>query len=555
MKTTKYFSLACLKIANSILGAYTAISDGAKEMTIESNVLMSDEMDNPPVNDKIQTILLKFSDELDPSTIADAVKLYRIDSTGNPVEEICAVKIDLNDPQTIRINNKDITRFAQGEEYQLVIKSTLGSKTKASLGCDYVGYFATNIDFDLSGNPELNEERSQIIIASDFHLGVDSAFAELEKNKQALVDFLGQVKNSPNVKELVIGGDLLDEWFLPMDYQMPDSKAAFFDQVAANNQAIVDGFNAIIKAGEIKVTYVPGNHDLLLTEADVARIFPGISQARAELQGLGTYVTGPNSEIVIEHGHKYNFFCTPDPLSNRAITNDNTTILPPGYFFTRIATTCVVEGHPQSDNVFPEMIPNKEDPSQFNAYLYYETWKAILSVLPVKESFEDKVLKTNIDGFTENYSINDCIPQQDKETGVISGVLYHNIQDTWEERQTINGIKAKIPVRDAITQAAVPAFTDYQAQTQFFDLDSSKRIVVFGHTHVADVIPMTNRNHQKNIYANSGTWIDNAQGYPTRTFVVITPPKGGSAIETVNLYQYSPDQTISQWTEAQAIRI
>jgi hypothetical protein len=176
-------------------------------------------------------------------------------------------------------------------------------------------------------------------------------------------------------------------------------------------------------------------------------------------------------------------------------------------------------------------------------------------VLPVKESFEDKVLKTNIDGFTENYSINDCIPQQDKETGVISGVLYHNIQDTWEERQTINGIKAKIPVRDAITQAAVPAFTDFQAQTQFFDLDSSKRIVVFGHTHVADVIPMTNRDHQKNIYANSGTWIDNAQGYPTRTFVVITPPKGSSAIETVNLYQYSPDQTISQWTEAQAIRI
>lgn len=555
MKTTKYFSLACLKIANSILGAYTAIQDGAKELTIESNVLMSDELNNPPVNDQIQTILLKFSDELDPATINDAVKLYRIDSAGDPVEEACVVKIDLNDPKSIRINNQDITRFAQGEEYKLIVKSSLASKDKVSLGADYVGYFATNIDFDLSGNPELNEERTQIIIASDFHLGVDSSFAELEKNKQALVDFLIQVKNSPNVKELVIAGDLLDEWFLPMDYQMPEEKADFFDQVAANNQAIIDGFNAIIKAGQIKLTYVPGNHDLLLTEADVARIFPGISQAREALQGLGTYVTGSNSEIVIEHGHKYNFFCTPDPISNRAITNDETTILPPGYFFTRIATTCVIEGHPQSDNVFPEMIPNKEDPSQFNAYLYYQTWKAILSVLPVKESFEDKVLKTNIDGFTENYAINDCIPQQDKETGAISGLLFHNIQDTWEERQTINGIKAKIPVSDAITKAAAPAFTDIQAKTQFFDLDMSKRIVVFGHTHVADVIPMTNRDNQKTIYANSGTWIDNAQGYPTRTFVVITPPKNGSAIETVNLYQYSPDQTITQWTEAQAIRI
>lgn len=524
-------------------------------MNIGFNILISDEFDNPPVNDEIQTILLKFSDELDPRTIGDAVKLFRIDGEGNSVEEVCAVKIDLNDPKTIRINNKEITRFAQGEAYQLVIKSTLGSKTKASLGCDYVGYFATNIDFDLSGNPELDQERTQIMVVSDFHLGVDSSFAELEKNKQALVDFLVQVKDSPNVKELVIGGDLLDEWFLPMHYQMPDSKAAFFDQVAANNQDIVNAFNAIIKAEEITVTYVPGNHDLLLTEADVARIFPGISQARAELQGLGTYVTGANSEIVIEHGHKYNFFCTPDPISNRAITNDDANILPPGYFFTRIATTCVIEGHPQSDNVFPEMIPNKEDLSQFNAYLYYETWKAILSVLPVKESFDDKVLKTNIDGFTENYSINDCIPQQNKETGVIDAVLYHQIQDTWDERQNINGVKVKIPVSEAITRAAVPAFTDYQAQTQFFDLDASKRIVVFGHTHVADVIAMTNLDNQKTIYANSGTWIDNAQGYPTRTFVVITPPKAGSAIETVNLYQYSSDQSITQWTDGQAIRI
>lgn len=555
MKTSKYFSLACLKIVNSLLGAYPSIQDGLKEMSIESNVLMSDELDNPPVNDKIQTIVLKFSEELDPKTVVDAVKLYRIDAIGNPIEEPCCVKIDLNDAKAIRINNQDITQFAQGEEYKLVIKSTLASKNKASLGCDYVGYFATNFNFSFDGISELNNERTQIIIASDFHLGVDSSFAELEKNKKALVEFLNQVKTSPNIKELVIGGDLLDEWFLPMHYEMPDSQAEFFNRVAANNQAIVDGFNAIIKAGEIEVTYVPGNHDLLLTEADVARIFPGISQARDSLQGLGTYVTGPNAEIAIEHGHNYNFFCAPDPISNREITQNGTSILPPGYFFTRIATTCVIEGHPQSDNVFPEMIPNKEEPSQFNAYLYYETWKAILSVLPVKESFDDKVLKTNIDGFTDNYSINDCIPQQDKATGIIDATLYHSIQDTWDERQTINGVKVKIPVSEAITRAAVPSFTDYQAQTQFFDVDASKRIVVFGHTHVADVIPMNNRDNKKTIYANSGTWIDNAQGYPTRTFIVITPPKAYAAIETVNLYQYAQDKTITQWTDGQAIRV
>lgn len=37
------------------------------------------------------------------------------------------------------------------------------------------------------------------------------------------------------------------------------------------------------------------------------------------------------------------------------------------------------------------------------------------------------------------------------------------------------------------------------------------------------------------------------------TFAVITPPTSGSAVEIVNLYRYSLDNTFTQWTEAQAI--
>lgn len=112
---------------------------------------------------------------------------------------------------------------------------------------------------------------------------MDDVFAETQKNKAALVNFLTQIKNSPNVAELVIAGDLLDGWFVPMDYVLPDSQSTFFDSVAANNQSIMDAINAIITAGQIKVTYVPGNHDLLLTEADLQRILPGINQARDDV--------------------------------------------------------------------------------------------------------------------------------------------------------------------------------------------------------------------------------------------------------------------------------
>lgn len=125
--------------------------------------------------------------------------------------------------------------------------------------------------------------------------------------------------------------------------------------------------------------------------------------------------------------------------------------------------------------------------------------------------------------------------------------LYKGIQDTWGERQKMNGVKVKISAEDAIIKATDAGFTDIQAKNQYFDLDSSKRIVIFGHTHVARILPFSNQKDQKTIYANAGTWIDDAQGYPTMTFVVITPPKSGSAVQFVNLYKYSADKTITQW--------
>jgi UDP-2,3-diacylglucosamine pyrophosphatase LpxH len=522
-------------------------------MTVASNISMSDQANNPPVNNSIQTIKLHFSEPLDATTVSGAVKLYRIDASGNPTEEPCVVANDPNTPASITINNKEVTSFAAGEEYKLVISTGLKSKAGNVLAKEFTGYFATNHSFSLPGNAAANNTRSQIVVVSDIHLGIDDAFTENKQNRQALVDFLTLIRTSPNVKELVIAGDLIDEWFIPMTYVTPSSEAALVDAIAANNQTVVDALNQIIKDGAIKVTYTPGNHDILVTADDMQRICPGINQARDNTQGLGTYVTGANSEIAIEHGHRQNFFCAPDPISNRNITNNNTSVLPPGYFFTRIATSSVVEGHPATSNTFPAITANEKDPSQLGYYLYAKIWQAILSGLPVKESLTDKVIKTNIDGFTQDYAINDLIPQQDPQTGIFDVTLFKGVQDTWDQRQDLAGVKIKIPVAEAIVKSADANFTDSQAKKQFFDLDVSKRIVVFGHTHVVRNLPFTNLEGKPTIYANSGTWIDKNPGFPTMTFVVITPPKSGSAIESVNVYKYSADKTITQWEDPQAI--
>jgi hypothetical protein len=115
---------------------------------------------------------------------------------------------------------------------------------------------------------------------------------------------------------------------------------------------VVDAVNAIIKDGRIKVVYVPGNHDVDFSAAMAEAIFPGIFQAR-DSEGVGTYRTGVKQEVAIEHGHRYNVFCAPDPLTDTTLRAGKT-LIGPGYFYTRIAATSLKSGHHPRSFAFPD---------------------------------------------------------------------------------------------------------------------------------------------------------------------------------------------------------
>ena len=393
---------------------------------------------------------------------------------------------------------------------------------------------------DQRGIPGLGGERSVIVVISDIHLGMDDRYAEIQKNRAPLADFLRKIGNAPNIRELVIAGDLIDEWFIPagVDTYAGKSQKEFVQTVAANNKEVFDAFNGIIREGKIKVTYVPGNHDLLVGSGSIQTVFPGMNEAR-DVRGLGTYSPEDRSEIAIEHGHRYNFFCAPDPLSNREIAPGS--ILPPGYFFTRIATLSVVEGKPKTGKIRPAVTPNSLGESQDLEYLYWKVWDALMNELPIKEEFEEKIIRTNIDGFTQDYAMSDLMPRQAQAGGVIDVNLFKGIQDTWDERQALNKVAVKIPVREALAKSASAEETDNQAVVQYFSNPASdKRIVIFGHTHESRIIPSETHDGKKALYVNSGTWIDK-NATPTMTFVTIIPKDGE---RHVGLYQYSHDGSI-----------
>jgi len=395
------------------------------------------------------------------------------------------------------------------------------------------------------------EERNMIVVISDLHLGADLAYSETKNNLKPLENFLYRIRLSRNVKELVIAGDMLDEWFIPASVDAFQGKGQidFIRRIAIANKGVVNALNRIIKEGEILVTYVPGNHDLTVTAANVAAIFPGINQARDEMQGLGIYSPEDFPKIAIEHGHRYNFFCAPDPISNRDIAPG--TITPPGYFFTRIAATHVDQNCETSGDVIQVVTPNTAGiASQNLLFGYWKMWEWALNWLPIQNKFNEKIIVTNVDGFTGSFSVNDILPYQITPGGVIDVKLYKGIQDTWSQRQILNKVAVNIPTAQAIARSAVTEESDDQARIQYFlNPNSDKRIVVFGHTHYAKIIASQNHKNEKSIYANSGTWIDHSPAPEIMTFVVIIPQNNEPSSQTfVKLYNFE-NEIITKMSE------
>ncbi len=516
-------------------------------LNIETDIPLSDKIEDPSIIDPTKKLRIVFSDNLDMNTISDGIKLYKVESNGKEIEENIIIGSDENSSSVLYINKSDNTNFTGGEEYKLHITDKLKSVSGASLKEEFTNYFAVDYLFNLDskGILDLNNQRTLILCISDLHLGANDSYAEINRNREALVKFLDQVRTSPNVKELVIAGDLIDEWFIPMNMDTFNGKTQrdFVKAVAINNKPVIDAFNHIIKDGIIKVTYVPGNHDLLINSEDIQSIMPGILEAR-DVKGLGAYTPADFPEIVMEHGHRYNFYCAPD-FSNRSITKTDS-ILPPGYIFTRMATSSVIQGRPKRDDPLPVVSKNELGDVQYLYFLYWNVWKGLITDLPVKEGLDEKVINTNIDGFNGFYSISDVLPYQDQDNGHIDVKLHNGIIEGWDERQTNNLVPVKIPTAEAVLKGAFASHLDDQSAVQYFNNpNSDKRIVVFGHSHEARIITSFNEKQEKNVYINSGTWIDKNEC--TMTFVVIIPPKSeDSAPAYAGLYQYSQSGDIKK---------
>lgn len=387
---------------------------------------------------------------------------------------------------------------------------------------------------------EAAASRDKIVVISDLHLGIEDEYTETLKNRPLLIEFLQRLQKTSDVRELVIAGDFLDTWYLPVYYPQYTDENKFYRDVIANNQAVIDEFNNVIASG-IKVVYVPGNHDMTL-EADVLQeAMPNIIQAR-DAKGLGTYYTGDRNEIVIEHGHRYDAFSAPDTFTNKELCGNDDTILPAGYIYARYGATWMLENCPKVEKNLPEITikPDQSDVDQYSAYVYYEILKDISTHITPNEGLDEKIFDIRVAGFNDKYSYLDFYPIQQEDGTISAPVLFKNIQRTWGDRQNQNNVKVKSTFIEAALGALDYTYFFDQAKKQYLENpDENVDVVIFGHTHM----PSYKTVGEGKRYLNAGTWVDhnNVFDKASCTFAVVSTGE----TNTSGLYSYSTSGAVS----------
>lgn len=468
-----------------------------------------------------------------------------------------------------------------------------------------------------SGNTNFNGTFSgkKVVVISDIHMNDQRAarggWSWINERRGALIDFLHHVATKNHeYGTLVVAGDLFDEWVAPMDESPFQNLAGedvrteseYFQVLVRDNKDIIDAFREVRNAG-IELVYVPGNHDLTCTKEDFDTYLPGLFTQARDAFGLGAYTPNGMPEVVIEHGHRYDYNNMPNPISTPG------GYYPIGYVASKYGCTInlnnanIVQATPNDGpslfNSLPAMENNMAIMAEYNkfiekngltdwptynifcnemqkikldadsaAHLYKDTtspgfieefnhfaadaaWAVIMIAKSPRNFIELlEILNTKVvfpEPYKESYLFKDIIPYFRKPE------LFQNLwtNENWARLQQTNNVSVQLPFAMSILAGGIDDILDAMAPTEYFNNPASnKRIVVFGHTHKGIISAHENTRKAKSLYANSGCWIDDkfgdpAQGVTFQTYVVIDRQKN---TYTVTLNEWGKDKHLAEDT-------
>lgn len=383
--------------------------------------------------------------------------------------------------------------------------------------------------------------RNTTVFISDIHINVNAAYSWISPAHLAhLTQFLLETNQRSDVAELVIMGDLVDDWVVPVQ-EAPNS----FEDILSDpvNKGVVNALQALCRNPAIKVTYLTGNHDLLSwqkeNKAVLNRYFPEM-EIVSEYPGYGAW--SKDRVVWAEHGHRYCLFNAAD------VWNEKPSQLPLGYFMARLAATASVNQHQVINTLDLIRDLASKSEGQLLEYIRNGGWtqgmphtriakgihdNALIKLIYYGEAAwsntqpHDVYIMNHLDGFKTNPSVWSV------------GRSYGDILSRWPSRQgRVPGVVAFWDDLGQLANAADILFT--MPPWLQGDYPFVPKIILFGHTHRA---LFQNNAADGTIYVNTGTWIDNK---PMTYAEIATTVSGNQTTYNVSLYDYGEKTLLGQ---------
>jgi len=328
--------------------------------------------------------------------------------------------------------------------------------------------------------------RTKRVYISDVHMSVKKKPKEGQHDytwltpaeAKAFAAFLEYLSTSEDVKEVILLGDIMDDWVFPVD-----TVPATFDDIikATRNREIVRYLKALASHKEIKLIYMPGNHDMTIKGEILNKHFKGIVFG-GSAWNKSTYRT---SRLLAEHGSAHAMFNAPDPV------NDPRRRLPLGYFISRVAATKAA----------------RTGNAKRHFWTYFDDFLEMLGPQRVPESVFEAILEEA--GLPEDVEI-EMPPLGGKGDKVMASDIKQRYADLYDQWQAHYG--------PGMAFKALMAEIGYLGDlADNLCKKGDTNIVIFGHSHDSE-IDKDSWFVDDRIYANCGTWSDSDENKP-KTFV------------------------------------
>jgi UDP-2,3-diacylglucosamine pyrophosphatase LpxH len=286
--------------------------------------------------------------------------------------------------------------------------------------------------------------------------------------------FLTNLNNDDSIQEVILLGDITDDWVYPIDVQPPQ-----YSQIAtaAHISPIIDNLRTL--AQNKKIVYVQGNHDMTIMQdkfkAFRESTFPGITFQES-------YETADG--IFAEHGHQYTMYNAKD-LRNE---------LPLGHYISRLAAT--VEARKQKrcrqSAVVKTLFPSSKPYVNARFTLNNPFVNLPLSYLANQlDDVSDATLILAID---------------DKRIALGEvREMYRNLSDDWAKRH------GPLDVIHSVWREA----EGFWGLVQQLAIEKNKKVIILGHTHSKENYYLGQSDAITGeiddlfaIYANCGSWCE-----------------------------------------------